>query len=726
MTYVILKEEKREVKSGKLDLHSMDIEDISEVFGLDSLSQLQVLYFDRNKIKEIKGLEKLKKLRVLELSNNFITEIKGLKVLDNLQWLNLRNNQIVEIKELNTLNNLKILNLHNNGITEIKGLESLANLQEINLSKNNIAEIKGLERSSNLQELDLANNNIIEIKGLDVLLNIERLSLNNNKIREIKGLDNQTNLRELVLTGNQITEIKGLTHLAKVRVLDLSDNQITDVNGLETLTNLRFLTLKDNQIPQKLLVDLGDLDQRGNAKNPQKFVEYCQQRLIRIKEEDEKKRDTTIQYIKKLSSIYSEITLEKIISKTGVEKNKLESLIENMIFNKEIDAHISGNNLIFKREIIKSLPRIKELPKSFQPVGKPVSRNIHVMRGGDWKIEGNHSVFNYKVKIKNLSQYIISDIQVIFGDIPPGLELKTDKLIEFSKLRPNNEVSPTYKLYATDNCVGSEVKGIVHFSDHFGRIHTNQIEPFEICYVCNLLVPKSVSREEFENRIKHMQGKTIHINSSLSPYEVESIVKKNMEECNFALLQEIKEAQDQGFRRIEGMAQGLYDKQDVAISVAMRQLDEGSDIEIRTLSNKFEKTTDLMKDISIKLEAIKSDTQKVQDVIYYIDESKIRETLNIIIDNPKDLNRVIYRVVNNQEWTDEEKNKWAKVVMETLKYYKLFKPPKWKKFLKGITKIVLGESASNIITEGVETLVNWINVTAAKKKMDLKDYQISS
>jgi len=719
MAYVILEEEKREVKSGKLDLHSMDIEDITEIIGLDTLSQLQVLYLDRNKIKEIKGLKKLKKLRVLELSKNFITEIKGLKALGNLQWLNLRNNQIVEIKELNTLNNLKILNLHNNGIAEIKGLESLANLQEISFSKNRLMEIKGFESCPNLQELDLSNNIISEIKGLDSLIHLTRLSMSGNAIAEIKGLDNPTNLRELVLAGNQITEIIGLSHLAKLRVLDLSDNQITDVKGLGTLTNLRFLNLKDNQIPQKLLVDLGGLDQRGNAKNPQNFVEYCQQRLIRTKEENEKKRNETIQYIKKLPSIYSEIRFEKIISKTGIEANKVESLIENMIFNKEIEAHISGNTLIFKREIRKSIPRPKQLPKSFRSVGKPVSRHIHVMRGGDWKIEGNQSVFNYKVKIKNLSQYIISDVQVIFGDIPPGLELKTDKLIEFSKLRPNSEVAPTYKLYATDNCVGSEVKGIVHYSDHFGRIHTTQIEPFEICYVCNLLAPKSVSREEFDKRIQHMQGKTMHINSSLIPYEIESIVKRNMEECNFALLQEIKEAQDQGFRRIEGLAQGLYDKQDVAISIAMRQLDEGSDIEIKTLSDKFEKTTDLMKDISIKLEGIKSDTQKVQDIIYYFDESKIRETLNIIIEKPKDLKRVIYRVIKNPEWTTEEKDKWAKVVMETLKYYKLFKPPKWKKFLQGITKVVLGESASNAITDGVEELVNWINVKAAKKKMNL-------
>ena len=68
---------------------------------------------------------------------------------------------------------------------------------------------------------------------------------------------------------------------------------------------------------------------------------------------------------------------------------------------------------------------------------------------------------------------------------------------------------------------------------------------------------------------------------------------------------------------------GLYDNQDVAISVAMRQFEGGSEIEIQTLSDKIEKTTDLMKDISIKLEDIKSDTQKVQDVIYYLDESKI-------------------------------------------------------------------------------------------------------
>jgi len=718
MAYVILDGDRFDVKSGKLDLHSKNIIDITEIQGLKTFSNLQVLYLDRNKISEIKGLEGLIKLKVLELSNNSITELNGLENLVNLQWLNLQSNRIIEIKDLYSLSNLKILNLYNNMITEIKGLESIPNLQELNLSNNKIMEIKGLENSSNLIELDLANNQIKLIKGLGFLTKLEKISFDNNEIKQIIGLKNLSNLRELNLNGNHITEIKGLGNLTKLRVINLSNNQIIDVKGLESLTNLKFLNLKNNQVPQKLIEVLGGINEKGNANYPQKFVEYCQQRLEQEKEEKDINQTEIIQYIKKLPSIYSEIPFEKIISKTGMESNKLEPLIENMIFNKEINAQISGNILIFKKGMPKIIPRPKELPQRTQSLGKPVSRNIKITRGGDWKIEGNQSVFNYKVKITNLSQYIISDIQVIFGDIPSGLELRTNKLIEFSKLRPNNEVAPTYKLNATSNCVGSEIKGMVNYSDHFGRLFTYKIEPFEICYVCNLLVPKRVSKEEFDKKIQNMQGKTMVIHSSLSQYELEAIIRKNIEECNFALLKEIKDTHKEGFMRLDGLAQGLYDNQDIAISVAMRKVEEGAEVEIKTLSDKFEKTTDLMKDISVKLEDIKSDTQKVQDIIYYIDESKIRETLNIIIENPKDLKRVIYRVIKNPDWTDEEKNKWATVAMETLNYYKLFKPSKWLKFIKGITKIVLSESASEAITEKVGDLVNWINLKAAKKRFE--------
>ena len=716
MAFVVLDEEKYVIKGGKLDLHSKNIKDISEVQGLKNFSELQVLYLDRNEISEIKGLDGLKKLRVLELSNNSITEIKELQDLINLQWLNLRSNQIIDINKLSSLRNLKILNLHDNKINEIRELESLTNLQELNISNNKILIIKGLENSSNLQELDLKNNQISEIDGLGFLINLERLIIDNNRITEISGLENLTNLRELSITANQITVIKGLETLTKLRALNLSNNQITDIKGLESLTNLRFLNLEGNRIPRDLIDKLGGLNQRGEAKNPQKIVKYCLERFETERAEREKRHNEAINYIKKIPSIYSEITFEKLESKTGIKFEELEPVIEDMILNKEIKAQIKGHKLVFKKEEAEVIPTSKRRTLIPLNIGEYRSRNIKILRGGDWKIEGNQSVFFYKVKIQNNSQYVISNIQVIFGDVPQGLELRTDKFIEFAKLNPYDGVSPTYKLYANDNCVGSELKGNVNYTDHFGKTYTVKIEPFEICYVCNLLVPKMVSREVFNRKVEHMQGRTMKIDSSLNPLEIEKIIRKNIQECNFALLQEIRESQDKGFRKIEGLAQGLYDNQDVAISVAMRQFEGGSEIEIQTLSDKIEKTTDLMKDISIKLEDIKSDTQKVQDVIYYLDESKIRETLNIIIDKPKELNRVIYKVIKNPDWADEEKDKWAKIVMETLNYYKLFKPPKWLKFVKGITKITLGESASNAITDGVEQLVNWLNLKIAKKK----------
>ncbi|MFX1569418.1 MAG: leucine-rich repeat domain-containing protein [Promethearchaeota archaeon] len=716
MVYVILDEEKHEIKSGKLDLHSKNITDITEIQGLKKYTDLQVLYLDRNNIGKIEGLEGLKNLKVLELSSNSITQIEGLRDLNNLQWLNLRHNKIVNIEKLNSLTNLKILNLHQNEINEIKGLESLTNLQELNISNNKIIRIKGLEKCSNLQEIDLKNNQIVQIEGIDLLINLERLTLNKNKIAEISGLENLTNLRELNIADNQISEIQGLNRLIKLRVLNLSNNLIREIKGLETLTNLKFLNLKGSQISNKLIEKLGGLNQRGEANTPQKFVEYCQQKVQ--KEMKEREKLHTINYLKKLPSIYSEITIEKVAEKTGLNVEELEPIIEEMILNKEINAQIKSQKVVFKREEVETFSKPIKVPPIPLNIGDYRSKNIKLLRGGDWKIEGNQSVFHYKVKIQNLSQYVISNIQVIFGDIPPGLELRMDKLIEFLKLNPYDEVSPAYKLYATDNCVGSEIKGNVNYTDHFGKIHTVKIEPFEICYVCNLLVPKLISREEFKRKVENMQGRTMKIDSSLNPLEIETIVKKNIEECNFALLQEIKEAQESGFRRLEGLAQGLYDKQDVAVSVAMRQFEGGSEVEIQTLSDKIEKTTDLMKDISIKLESIKSDTQKVQDVIYYLDESKIRETLSIIIEKPKELNRVIYKVIKNPDWTDEEKDKWAKIVMDTLNYYKLFKPPKWLKFVKSITKITLGEFASNAITNGVEELVNWINFKVVKKKMD--------
>lgn len=113
-----------------------------------------------------------------------ITEIIGLEDLTNLETLNLNNNQIIEIESLENLINLKMLRLENNQITEINGLDALTNLEWLFLDGNQITEIKGLESLINLEYLDLSKNQITEISGLQNLVNLKGLCLKNNPISE--------------------------------------------------------------------------------------------------------------------------------------------------------------------------------------------------------------------------------------------------------------------------------------------------------------------------------------------------------------------------------------------------------------------------------------------------------------------------------------------------------------------------------------------------------------
>ncbi len=247
---VIVKGETIYVKGETLDLISKGINNISEIEGLESLTNLQELTLSENKITEIKGLEALTNLIILTLSENKISEIKGLESLTKLQEISLNMNKISEIKGLEALKNLQKLNLEWNQITEIKGLESLIKLQEISLDENQITEIKGLESLIKLRDLSLDENQITEIKGLESLIKLRDLYLDENQITEIKGLESLINLQDLYLDGNQITEIKGLEPLTNLIMLFLSENKISEIKGLESLIRLQTLFLDGNQITE--------------------------------------------------------------------------------------------------------------------------------------------------------------------------------------------------------------------------------------------------------------------------------------------------------------------------------------------------------------------------------------------------------------------------------------------------------------------------------------------
>jgi len=63
----------------------------------------------------------------------------------------------------------------------------------------------------------------------------------------------------------------------------------------------------------------------------------------------EKIKKNTIKFIKKALKKYEQITFKQIMDKTEIKLEELETLLEIMIYNEELDAEIRGNILFFKK-----------------------------------------------------------------------------------------------------------------------------------------------------------------------------------------------------------------------------------------------------------------------------------------------------------------------------------------------------------------------------------------
>ncbi|MFT5873295.1 MAG: internalin A [Clostridium sp.] len=91
-------------------------------------------------ITNLSGIENLTNLTLLNLSNNQIKNIEPLKELTNLTNLDLATNQLSDIEPLKELTNLTILDLATNQMSNIDPLNELTNLTELNLDTNQIED----------------------------------------------------------------------------------------------------------------------------------------------------------------------------------------------------------------------------------------------------------------------------------------------------------------------------------------------------------------------------------------------------------------------------------------------------------------------------------------------------------------------------------------------------------------------------------------------------------
>jgi len=98
------------------------------------------------------------KVRMPDLGDYQLTDVKGLEKLTQLQVLYLHNNQLTDVKGLEKLTQLTTLHLNNNQLTSLKGLENLTQLRFLGLNSNQLTSVKGLENLTQLTQLILQDN----------------------------------------------------------------------------------------------------------------------------------------------------------------------------------------------------------------------------------------------------------------------------------------------------------------------------------------------------------------------------------------------------------------------------------------------------------------------------------------------------------------------------------------------------------------------------------------
>jgi len=188
-------------------------------------------------------------------------------------------------------------------------------------------------------------------------------------------------------------------------------------------------------------------------------------------------------------------------------------------------------------------------------------------------------------------------------------------------LNPNSFQSPTFKLIAKESCVGDRIRGIVIFTNPKDKQKTIEIAPFDITYVCNLLIPKQVTNKEYNLNIKNMEKNELLLDCAMSPDEVEQELVQILQKNNFYLLKSQPESEGKIIRQLKGYAEGKYDKEDVALSVIIKEITmENTKVIIETMSRREEKLVDLLKDLSVKCDDIKSDTELIKEYTSQIEQ----------------------------------------------------------------------------------------------------------
>jgi len=192
-------------------------------------------------------------------------------------------------------------------------------------------------------------------------------------------------------------------------------------------------------------------------------------------------------------------------------------------------------------------------------------REVAALRGCE--IVGGQ--FKYKVKVKNDTNYVITNVTVSVIAYPEDcMDLLGDSVKRISRVEPGAFRSPEFVFNPTKDCVEGQIVANVSYMDHQNKAHTIQVEPYTIRSVCDLLKPLGVSLEQFDISLEQMECTSEKHELDQSPESVYSRAKSLLPMKNFKIIDASSKAIGGEFTgTIRGFAEGKYTGKKMAVQI---------------------------------------------------------------------------------------------------------------------------------------------------------------
>ncbi|MHA1961187.1 MAG: hypothetical protein ACW99U_13240 [Candidatus Thorarchaeota archaeon] len=253
----------------------------------------------------------------------------------------------------------------------------------------------------------------------------------------------------------------------------------------------------------------------------------------------------------------------------------IASLVQYMILLEyqewhEIQRNRRGRLQDLEREVVKLRgrvePTVEDVPLE-APIAEEADMLVQVARG----CAAVGGKFEYKVKIKNDTDFVINNVTVtILGYPEDCLSIDGSSTRTLVRISPKGFSSPQFVFVPTKDCVEGKILSTVSYIDHREQAQTVQVEPYVIKSVCDLLEPLESTLEDFDTLLHDMTATSQEILLAQDPERTYSDVLDYLPERNFQIISDDKEIVTNELRAsVRGLAEGKYTKNKVAVRIGV-------------------------------------------------------------------------------------------------------------------------------------------------------------